>query len=400
MNKEILDIKLRFPISETLKKKFPFIPEYLYLTGLFLYIASQLVQGTMIAYRLIPGSLAYHIQLLAIFIVIVKAVLFDDYSLKDWSILILLGIVLWSSGNNAVVFDIFYYYIFIVSAKGIDFKKIATLFFITITSGLIITFALAKTGLISGLTYTRPNGAMRYALGTIYPSDLAARCFCLMLAYALIKNFKLCVPEYIGMISVTIWVYVVTNTKVDLILMSLFIIVAIFYKKVVLALKLLTPRGIAIILGGTVAIIILMSYLYTPGNKVMLTINNALSGRLHLSHIAFDRYNVTPLGQYIEQRGFGGGTKAVLNYFYIDISYIRVLMMFGAIVFITMVLFLLYLSYSFMNSQAYSLEIVLIFVALSALVDQHMWELSFNIIFLATFANLQTFSIRRTDYTL
>ena len=224
MNKEILDIKLRLPISETLKKKFPFIPEYLYLTGLFLYIASQLVQGTMIVYRLIPGSLAYHIQLLAIFIVIVKAVLFDDHSLKDWSILILLGIVLWSSGNNAVVLDIFYYYIFIVSAKGIDFKKIATLFFITITSGLIITFALAKIGLISGLTYTRPNGSMRYALGTIYPSDLAARCFCLMLAYALIKNFKLCVPEYIGMISVTIWVYVVTNTKVDLILMSIILV--------------------------------------------------------------------------------------------------------------------------------------------------------------------------------
>lgn len=400
MNKKILDIKLSLPIGAKIKEKFSFAPEYLYLIGLFIYIAFQFIQGTMILYRLIPGNFAYHMQLLSIFIVIVKAVLFDDHSLKDWSILILLGIVLWSSGSNAVVLDIFYYYIFIVSAKGIDFKKIATLFFITITSGLIITFALAKTGLISGLTYTRPNGAMRYALGTIYPSDLAARCFCLMIVYALIKNFKLCIPEYIGMAATTIWVYVVTDTKVDLILMSLFVIVAIFYKPVVIALKSLTSKKIAIILGGAVSILILISYFYTPENKILLAINNALSGRLYFSKVAFDKYNVTSLGQYIEQRGFGGGTKTILNYFYIDSSYIRVLMMFGAITFIIMVLFLLYLSYSFMNNHAYSLEIILIFIALSALIDQHMWELSFNIIFLATFANLQTFSIRRTDYTL
>ena len=66
-------------------------------------------------------------------------------------------------------------------------------------------------------------------------------------------------------------------------------------------------------------------------------------------------------------------------------------MMFGCITFIIMVIFLLYLSYNFMNKQVYALEVALIFIALSALIDQHMWELSFNIIFLATFADLDNF---------
>ena len=65
--------------------------------------------------------------------------------------------------------------------------------------------------------------------------------------------------------------------------------------------------------------------------------------------------------------------------------------MFGCITFIIMVIFLLCLSYNFMKKQVYTLEIALIFIALSALIDQHMWELSFNIIFLATFADLNKF---------
>ena len=373
-----------------IRNRLRWIPEASYLLAFFLYITGQFIQGTMMA-KLIPGTITYHIQMLAAFMVIAKALLFDRHSVKDWSIIFLLGTVLWASGNNAVLLEIFYYYIFIISAQDVDFSKIAKVFFITISSALLVTFVLAKFRIIHGLAYSRPNGAMRYALGTIYPSDLAARCFCLMLAYVIIKNFKLCFPEYLGMMAATLTTYVVTDTKVDFILMTLLILVSIFYKQTVSILKLLTSRGIAVILGTAVMAIILSTYFYTPGNPVFSMIDRALSGRLHYSHMAFNNYNVTSLGQYIVQHGFGGGTKAVLNYFYIDCSYIRVLMMFGCITFIIMVIFLLYLSYNFMNKQVYALEVALIFIALSALIDQHMWELSFNIIFLATFADLDNF---------
>ncbi|MBT0877791.1 hypothetical protein KJQ76_09530, partial [Campylobacter coli] len=101
-----------------------------------------------------------------------------------------------------------------------------------------------------------------------------------MLAYVIIKNFKLCFPEYLGMMAATLTTYVVTDTKVDFILMTLLILVSIFYKQTVSILKLLTSRGIAVILGTAVIAIILSTYFYTPGNPVFSMIDRALSGRL------------------------------------------------------------------------------------------------------------------------
>lgn len=387
-------------IGTRIKEKFPWIPELIYLSSLFIYISAQFIQGTMLSHKLFIASIAYHAQMFVALVVVIKALLFDEHSLKDWILLFLLGTVLWSSGTNAVLLDIFYYYIFIVAAKNVDFSNIAKVFLFTITTGLFITFILAKTGIIRGLAYSRPNGAMRYALGTIYPSDLAARCFCLMLAYVIVKNFKLCLPEYIGLIALTATTYVVTDTKVDLILMALLVLASIFHEKFVSILEFLTSRGIALILGTAVCAMILATYFYTPNNHILLSLNNALSGRLYFSHMAFDKYNMTMLGQYIEQRGFGGETNTVINYFYIDSSYIRVLMMFGAIVFVILVAYLLYLSYTFMNTRNYTLEIALIFIALSALIDQHMWELSFNIVFLATFADLGNFGSSKRKFSI
>ena len=212
-----------------------------------------------------------------------------------------------------------------------------------------------------------------------------------MITYALLRDYKLKLPEYIGLISITIWAYVVTDTKVDLILMVFFLLIAIFYKQTITLLEKITSIGIAIILGSAVSFMILMTYFYNPSNHFMKLVDHALSGRFYFSHIAFEKYNVTFLGQYIPQNGFGGNTSRVFNYFYIDCSYIRILMMLGAFVFLLVVGYLLYLSHMFISKKYYSLEITLILIAISSLIDQHMWEISYNIIFLATFATLNSF---------
>ena len=340
----------------------------------------------------------YWIQIFVALIIVLKIITFDEYYLKDWFILLFLGIVLWQSGMNAGELNLFYYYIAIIGAKNIDFKKILRFFLVTISSLLILTFIITKLRIIPGLVFNRGDGALRYALGTVYPSDLSARCFYLMITYALLRDYKLKLPEYIGLISITIWAYVVTDTKVDLILMVFFLLIAIFYKQTITLLEKITSIGIAIILGSAVSFMILMTYFYNPSNHFMKLIDHALSGRFYFSHIAFEKYNVTFLGQYIPQNGFGGSNGKVFDYFYIDCSYIRVLMMFGAFVFLLLVAYLLYLSHRFMTSEMYALEITLILVALSSLIDQHMWEISYNILFLATFADLKGF--KKPEYNL
>lgn len=374
-----------------IKEKVPRLPEWTYFFALFMYLLSQFAQGTLAIKRLIPMFLPYWVQMFVALIIVLKIVTFDEYYLKDWFILLFLGIVLWQSGINAGELNLFYYYIAIIGAKNIDFKKILRFFLVMISSLLILTFIITKLKIIPGLVFNRGDGALRYALGTVYPSDLSARCFYLMITYALLRDYKLKLPEYIGLISITIWAYVVTDTKVDLILMVFFLLIAVFYKQTITLLKKITSIGIAIILGSAVSFMILMTYFYNPSNHLMKLVDHALSGRFYFSHIAFEKYNVTFLGQYIPQNGFGGNTKTVFDYFYIDCSYIRILMMLGAFVFLLVVGYLLYLSHMFISKKYYSLEITLILIAISSLIDQHMWEISYNIIFLATFANLNSF---------
>ena len=133
--------------------------------------------------------------------------------------------------------------------------------------------------------------------------------------------------------------------------------------------------------------IILMGYFYHPGFWPLEKINSFLSGRLILEKVAFDNYNVPLLGQYIYQNGFGGGFK-VLDYFYIDSSYVRTLMMHGIIIFALLFLLFYLLFTRFHQEKLYYWSICLLLVVLTAGIDQHMWDISYNFVFLALFANL------------
>lgn len=67
--------------------------------------------------------LPYWIQMFVALIIILKIITFDEYYLKDWFILLFLGIVLWQSGMNAGELNLFYYYIAIIGAKISTLKR-------------------------------------------------------------------------------------------------------------------------------------------------------------------------------------------------------------------------------------------------------------------------------------
>ena len=70
-----------------IKKKVPRLPDWTYFFALF-------AQGTLAIKRLIPMFLPYWIQMFVALIIILKIITFDEYYLKDWFILLFLGIVL------------------------------------------------------------------------------------------------------------------------------------------------------------------------------------------------------------------------------------------------------------------------------------------------------------------
>lgn len=372
-----------------LENKFPKIKTYLFFVSFTIYLVSQYIGGT-----LIPSDYknVFIVITVASIIIMGKIIVFDDYPILAKLLIIAIWLILFAAGKNSYDYNMYYYSFYIFGAKDIDLKKILRWYLVIISLSVAITTIIAILHIIPTLSVGRSNSAvLRLSMGAIYPSDLAARIFYLMLGYIVIKKFSLSLPEYISLISITITTYVVTDTKLDLILMIMLVLSAIFYKYIS---KILDYTN-NIVLNLTIILFIFinlfLAYIYNPNNFIFKILDKALTGRLYFGHVGFKDYNVTLYGQYVYQNGWGGIHKAVTNYFYIDSSWVRVLLMQGAIVYLFILWLVVRNTNNFLLNKKYGLLIALLFVVISSAIDQHLLELSYNFMFLATFANSDYF---------
>lgn len=379
---------LRNSFSNKLLQKVPNLGSIIYFVSFTCYLFAMSLKGTMLVNFLLSERALFYLSIIPAFFVTLKIIFLDAHKWQDLTIFMLLEIILFAVGTNANEYQIFYLLFFIVGAKNIDIDKILQLFIWVNLLVIALSLIFALNGSVRNVMITRADSpAVRYSLGAVYPTDLAARGFFMMLAYTALKRFKLNIAEYISCLALTALIYFVTDTRIDLLLMLfLLICVAVYPKLSPLFAKIPAYLLEAFTILYALAII-LMGYFYHPGFWPLEKINSFLSGRLILERVAFDNYNVPLLGQYIYQNGFGGGFK-VVDYFYIDSSYVRTLMMHGIIIFALLFVLFYLLFTRFRQEKLYYWSICLLLVVLTAGIDQHMWDVSYNFVFLALFANL------------
>lgn len=379
---------LRNSFSNKLLQKVPNLGSIIYFVSFTCYLFAMSLKGTMLVNFLLSERALFYLSIIPAFFVTLKIIFLDDHKWQDLTIFMLLEIILFAVGTNANEYQIFYLLFFIVGAKNIDIDKILQLFIWVNLLVIALSLIFALNGSVRNVMITRADSpAVRYSLGAVYPTDLAARGFFMMLAYTALKRFKLNIAEYISCLALTALIYFVTDTRIDLLLMLfLLICIAVYPKLSPLFAKIPAYLLEAFTILYALAII-LMGYFYHPGFWPLEKINSFLSGRLILERVAFDNYNVPLLGQYIYQNGFGGGFK-VVDYFYIDSSYVRTLMMHGIIIFALLFVLFYLLFTRFRQEKLYYWSICLLLVVLTAGIDQHMWDVSYNFVFLALFANL------------
>lgn len=363
------------------------IRDFLFFSGFILYLLISFLRGTMVeidSYLL--TNMLYFATTLAIF----KILLFDDIFNLKYLTYLFFTFILFLICKNAWNFDIYYFFIFILASKNLEYKKILKVFLITISLSLITVSLLSSFDIIENIRVTRKNlPTIRFALGTIFPTDFAGRVFFLILGYITLKDFNISKIEWINLFLITLITYIFTDTRLVLILMLITLAVLLLKNTII---KIIKKMNIYLINTITVLFnffIILLGYLYTPSNFIFSKINSLLSGRLALERRAFDDYNITFFGQYIPQRGFGGG-QHVTDYFFIDSTIIRVTMMFGIFALITFIITFLFLEHKFIKQRSFSMLIVLILILIYASIDNHLFEISYNFIFLSIFANIDS----------
>ena len=140
---------------------------------------------------------------------------------------------------------------------------------------------------------------------------------------------------------------------------------------------------------GYLGINILFTYAFNPAWTWFRYLDDLLSHRLTYGKMALEQ-PLSLFGQFIRENG-NGKFDPHRPYFFIDSSIVRLLVMQGIVFFILFILFLAYLIRKEFRQRNYGIIVGLGLVLLSGAIDHHLWEISYNFIFLATLAKTNDF---------
>ena len=358
----------------------------------FYFVIAFLQTSTYTFY--FPGNLLHQIAFIPLAIVLFKIIFFDSNTIKKITVNLLVLAILFITWRTSGEFILFPMGIFVLGARNVDFRKIIYLYLVLGTILLSFIFFTSLIGLTKNLIFHRGIHTLRRAFGIIYPTDFAAHILYIVLAYCYLYFNKLSWKSYTVFVLLAMFLIKFCDARLNAYALILVILVMMLGQR--------AQKGY--IVSKTIAIFywvlpvlaayvtMLVSYLYIPNNHLFEKANGLLSGRLFYSHEAIRKYGLTFLGQHIRENGLGavGGIKNVAaegaNYFYIDSAFIRLFVIYGVIVALTIIVVMTIISYRSIQKADFALASIMIIVTISAIVEQRLLDFGYNPFLIAIFA--------------
>lgn len=273
----------------------------------------------------------------------------------------------------------------IAGANDIDYRKILKVYLIVEISMTICTMIAGYTGVITNLVYHRGE-QVRMSFGFVYPTDFAAGIIFMVTAWVVLRQVR-CTWIEIGLMIISVVLFEkycdVRNSEIVMMILSICVVYLKIRNKLAakkgkgyipsLLLKILclvAPYGLA-------GFMILVSRFYRPDIEWMAKLNTLFSTRLSLGKEVFDRYDIQIWGQDIPMRGNGGSTEVVADYFFIDSSYVNILMRLGLVAFILVMLIISIIMIKSLN-HPYMLMAMAI-VCIHSVMEHHMFEVYYDV---------------------
>lgn len=273
----------------------------------------------------------------------------------------------------------------IAGANDIDYRKILKAYLIVEIPMTICTMIAGYTGVITNLVYHRGE-QVRMSFGFVYPTDFAAGIIFMVTAWVVLRQVR-CTWIEIGLMIISVVLFEkycdVRNSEIVMMILSICVVYLKIRNKLAakkgkgyipsLLLKILclvAPYGLA-------GFMILVSRFYRPDIEWMAKLNTLFSTRLSLGKEVFDRYDIQIWGQDIPMRGNGGSTEVVADYFFIDSSYVNILMRLGLVAFILVMLIISIIMIKSLN-HPYMLMAMAI-VCIHSVMEHHMFEVYYDV---------------------
>ncbi|MFC6260646.1 hypothetical protein [Levilactobacillus fujinensis] len=363
-----------------------------YYLGTFIYIIYTFLQTTLFS-TLVPNALFSMAKYICLALFIIR-ILTNKYIDKQLLIILsglLMSILIYqSSGDTSIIVLM----TFLLSSFNCKLRDVVRIYFWIALVLSVVTIASSLVGVLSNYHYL-VNGSTRYALGFLYTTDFAAHIFYLCLTYVYVRGKNLRNVELLIPIVLAALVFLFTRAKLDTLLLFLVLLAAIDYRRLSNLQMKKFNRWLYLFPVFMAFLSVVLSWLFSPTNSIFVKLDSIFTHRLAMGHLALYEYPIRWFGQYISQQGSGGLTFPTgltpdginLSYFFIDSSYIKMLLGFG-------VVFLVFYLSGMINAirfnvehQEYLLPLVLGIICISSIIDHHLLDIAYNPFVICVLAN-------------
>jgi len=320
-------------------------------------------------------------------------------SKREWRDICLIFLMLSAAVGNMIVLHqryLIYFTFMVIGAKDVSFKQIVKPTLIVGICIMLAAVAASQLELIEDLVYDSRGGHYAHALGICYTTDFAAHVLFLLFGYGYLREGKFNNIEYMCLIVLAFILFRFTRARNNVICIVLFIAATFLYRYVLInprfniaeTLRRITAMTCIAGIAVCITLTIVLTIKYPIDNRLFAAIDSALSGRFSMGHQAYLDYGITLFGSDIPQIGMGSTTVFPSWYFFLDSSYIAVLLCKGLIAFICMLWIECKCIAKSLKLNIY-LVIILAIIGLQCVVEHHWQELAYNFFVLMTFANIQ-----------
>ena len=268
-------------------------------------------------------------------------------------------------------------------------RRIRPVLAITLVAGsaiLLAAYVASVNGYIPYLTYDMGGKVIfGHAFGMNYRTDLAAHVLYLVMAYAVLRGEKLMAWEYM-MLWFDTWItWRYSSARMNCACMAVFLIVL----GIIHVFRLIKKRWPNVPAWSSaihiVCFLATMVMLFVPSAEGLDSIS---SGRISLSRRGFEEYGVTAFGQVVEENGLGGIYEAKGEYFFLDIVYIRMIIIDGAAMLLIFMILMTLASYRAAKHGEAIMALALVTVAVVGMIEHHGIEIWYNTYVLVSVAAL------------
>lgn len=275
-----------------------------------------------------------------------------------------------------------------ICARDVEFEDIVKIYTKVSFGLIIITILSSLIGIIPNYIYYRSDTlVIRMSLGFIYPTDFAAHIFFLMLGFMYLNYYKLNWMYGVLYGLVAFGIYSVTDARGPSAMIVILFVVCYGY-------KFLSRKGLKVfptwVLEYSSVFCAVITWvgivLYDAGSNIWQAINAFSTKRLSYAVNIMEQNRVTLLGQYILQQGDGdGGRAAGVAYTYIDLSFQRILLMYGLVFFILLLVYSVLLNKKYIKAKKFVFPVLMFVVSFYSLTAQHYFDFAYDFLLLAYF---------------